>query len=298
MTRYFVCTNPYSGSGKSKRSLQQVKSLFNQQNIQADYVETQHAGHGKQIFQQLDFTSYTGMVVIGGDGSIHDAINGILTNANANPPPLGFIAGGSGNSLMHDLQCLSVEQAVNAILQGNTASMDILALQLDNQRLYSFNITGWGLISDIGIRSEKMRWLGASRYTLATLIELARLKFRRAQITVDGVSSYDVFTLISLCNTKHTGKAMCLAPKAELSDGLVDCLIIRQASRFTLLKFFPKVFNGTHVKAPVLDYQHIKTMQLKPQQPMTLLVDGEVVSEINQLDVTVLPEKLTYFSHS
>jgi YegS/Rv2252/BmrU family lipid kinase len=292
---FFVCTNPYSGAGKGIKALQQVSTLFKQAHIEASYTQTQHPGHGKHILQALDLSQYSGIIIIGGDGSIHDAINGLLNNPQTGIPPLGFVPAGSGNSLMHDLNCLSSTQAVKTILKGNTASLDILALQLDDQLIYSFNVTGWGLITDIGMTAEKMRWLGSSRYTICTLIELLRLQFRDAEITLNGKTTQDSFTFISLCNTKHTGKAMCIAPKAQLDDGLVDCLMIKQTSRLTLLKFFPQIFSGAHLNAPILNYQQIKTLQLKPKYPMNLLVDGEILENIQQLALTVLPKKLHYF---
>ena len=70
---------------------------------------------------------------------------------------------------MHDLGAVDINQALDKIIQNNSDTLDVLQLTYNNKTIYSFNIIGWGLVTDIVILAEKMRFLKSFRYTLASL---------------------------------------------------------------------------------------------------------------------------------
>ena len=84
-------------------------------------------------------------------------------------PVLGFLPGGTGNSVMHDLGGENYKNAIQNILNGKLNKIDILKLQFSDYIEYSLNIVGWGMVADINKLSEKLRFLGSSRYTLSSL---------------------------------------------------------------------------------------------------------------------------------
>ena len=86
--------------------------------------------------------------------------------------------------------------------------------------------------------------------------------------------------LIIACNTIHTGKGMKMAPKAKLNDGLIDLVVVRhgiKTSRMKLLSMLPKVYNGSHIKHPILEYYQVSEFLLIPDKDDILNIDGEIL---------------------
>lgn len=109
-------------------------------------------------------------VVIGGDGTLFQCVNGMLQRAPEHRVPLGLIPGGSGNSVLTDLRIkghdqAGEEQAMENILAGKFAWIDANRVTLDDEtQLFSVNELTWGLTGDVGADSEKARCLGPARY--------------------------------------------------------------------------------------------------------------------------------------
>lgn len=277
LKRLFMTVNPHGGYHKGAAILRQVKPVFDGAGIELDIYETEYAGHAREIIQSVEPTGADGFCVIGGDGTFHEVVNGLLSRPDKPDLPLGLIPAGTGNSFMHDFDCLDPVEAAKRIVTGNTQPIDVASISMDGQTRYAFNVIGWGLVTDILIRSERLRWLGESRYTIASALEVLKGKRRPARLTVDGQVTDDSFIFILACNTRYTGKGMLMAPRALLSDGLIDLIIVRKASRTELLRLLPKVFDGSHVTSPLLEYRQVKEFSLQPQADEPINIDGELI---------------------
>ena len=117
----------------------------------------------------LDLNGIIGLCLIGGDGTFHELVNGVLTRQDGQQVPLGYIPGGTGNSFMYDLKCLSPVEAVKRIILGATKKIDVVEVKMLNEKIYCVNIVGWGMAADINILSEKLRFMRPARYTIASL---------------------------------------------------------------------------------------------------------------------------------
>ena len=152
------------------------------------------------------------------------------------------------------------------------------------------NLIGWGMGNDIGLRAEKMRWLGPMRYNVASLIEILKYKGRQATIKIDGIKYDDRYALITICNTIHVGKGMKMAPNASLNDKKMDIIMIKDNfSKFELLKLFPQLFSGNHIKNKKVTYVQAETFSLKTLKNDILNIDGEVKGE-TPINIKVIPE--------
>ena len=168
-------------------------------------------------------------------------------------------------------------------------------VSIGQEVVYCFNIVGWGMVTDINRSAEKMRWLGEQRYNVTTLMHVFFLNRRRTKLILDGEEDEDEFIFILGCNTQYTGKGMRMAPRAKLDDGLIDVIVIRDATRRKLLNIFPKVFDGSHVDDPVVEYHQVKKYSLIPQEDDILNLDGELKGS-TPFDVEVLSAAFTVFA--
>tara|TARA_Y100000591_G_C21725513_1_gene641176 strand:+ start:146 stop:1033 length:888 start_codon:yes stop_codon:yes gene_type:complete len=291
LKKLYLTVNPFGGHKKGPKILKEVIPLFNENNIQLNVIETEYAGHNKKIAMEVDMNGYDGFCCIGGDGTMSEVINGVMNRKDLNRFPLGLITGGTGNSFMHDINCLDPVEATKRIIDGKRRKIDIFSCKTPDKLFYGFNILGWGIPTDANLLADKMRWIGSQRYNLASILEVLSHRKRFARVSIDNNSIASDFAFIIGCNTIHTGKGMKMAPLARLDDGLIDLIIVRKVSRFKLLKLFPKVFAGNHISDPGVDYRQVKKFSILPEKDRQLNIDGEVLGT-TPVEVEVLPQEI------
>ena len=275
--KFYMVVNPHGGLKKGAGILELVKPVFEVAGAELTVLITEYAGHAFEYARDVSYEGYDGFCAIGGDGTLHEVINGMLKREDGESLPIGLVTGGTGNSFMYDLNCLDPVEAAKRIVLGNRRALDIAKVDSNGEIIYAFNIVGWGLAVDGNILAEKMRWLGGARYDIAAILELLKGKKRLCQLIIDDKTYDEDFVFILGCNTIHTGKGMKMAPNAKLDDGKIDLIIVRKANRFSLLKLFPKLATGEHIKSPLVEYQQVKEFSIIPQKSNILNIDGEMI---------------------
>ena len=289
MKKYYLLVNPKGGHKKGLEIYEKVKHIFSSADIKVTVLHTEYAGHAFDFANTLAFTGYDGLCAIGGDGTFYEIINGMLKRDDKYKLPIGLITGGTGNSFMYDVDCLDPTEAAKRIVQHNLRPLDIAKVNANGKLFYAFNIIGWGLATDAGKLAEKLRWLGGLRYDVASIIEVLKGEDRIATLTLDKEVIKENFIFIIGCNTIHTGKAMKMAPLAQLNDGKIDLIIVRKTSRINLLKLFPKLFSGDHIKSPLVEYRQVENFSISLEQTNDLTIDGEIIGT-TPLDVQMIPK--------
>lgn len=277
MQKVYLIYNPFSGNKKAIGILNKIKPIFEEANLELDIIETEYAGHARKLANTLPFEGYDGLCVIGGDGTMHEIVNGLLKREDGAKIPIGLLPGGTGNSFMHDVDALDPEVAARRILTGRRRAVDIAHVDSNGEIIYGFNIVGWGLPTDITQRASKLKWLGGQCYNIASIIEVLRNKPRLAKLKIDNQNFAGDYGFILGCNTIHTGTAMKMAPLAQINDGLIDLIILRKAGRHKILYLFTKLFKGKHVGNPAVVYHQVKQFTIEPIEEHSLNIDGEVI---------------------
>ena len=289
MKKYYLLVNPKGGHKKGLEIYEKVKHVFTNADTNVTVLHTEYAGHAFDFANTLDFAGYDGLCAIGGDGTMYELINGMLKRDDNHKIPIGLITGGTGNSFMYDVDCLDPIDAAKRIVQHKLRPLDIAKVNANGELFYSFNIIGWGLATDAGKLAEKLRWLGGVRYDVASIIEVLKGKDRIATLTLEKEVIKENFIFIIGCNTIHTGKAMKMAPLAQLNDGKIDLIIVRKTSRINLLKLFPKLFSGDHIKSPLVEYRQVKNFSISLEETNDLTIDGEIIGT-TPLNVQMIPK--------
>ena len=288
---FLIIINPNSGKRKSVSVFKKyLKPSLENHSFNYETKTTTHYGHAEQIIESIDLLDFNAILVLGGDGTMHEVINGLLNREDKINLPIGNIPTGSGNSLLYDLGKFNIRESIDIIFKNETRKIDILELSTLNKKIYSMNLVGWGMGNDIGLRAEKMRWLGPMRYNIASLIEILKYKGRNATIKIDNIEYKDSYALITICNTKHVGKGMKMAPNASLNDKKMDIIMIKDNfSKLELLKLFPQLFSGNHIKNKKVTYIQAETFTLKTLKNDILNIDGEIKGE-TPINIKVLPK--------
>jgi sphingosine kinase len=268
-----------------------VRSIIEAAGSTVNLHTADHQGHACQIVKEADISNCDGIIGVGGDGTFHEIVNGLMQRQDGAKVPLGLIGAGTGNSFLHDLDCLRPDDAARRIIRGQKRGMDILRVETKDETIYAFNAVGWGLFSVANARAEKLRWLGGRRYTVAALLEIIKKRKYSAQLIADGKECQGDFVTIFACNTIHTGKGMKAAPRAKIDDGLVDLVCVWDDGRGALLKGFKGLYSGKYVNSPLVTYEQVRSFELQSSKEQMLTIDGELKG-YSPFTAVVLPKAI------
>ncbi len=288
MRKIHLVVNPESGHKKGKLILEKVKKEFQKANIFFDIHISEFAGHAIDLGRTLELNGWESICVIGGDGTMNEVINGMMSREDNVLVPIGMVPAGTGNSLMHDLDCLDRMSAVKKIIRRQFRKLDLFEVRTKQKLIYGFNVLGWGIPVDVNIRAEKMRWSRGQRYNLAALIEIIRKKIRPAKIVFDDKILEGQFTFVVACNTMYSGNNMKMAPPAQFDDGKIDLLVVRDTSRLKILSLFTKVFKGAHFNDPIISHFLVEKFSIYTKEAYPLNIDGQTIGE-TPIEVRMLP---------
>ncbi|MDG2384440.1 MAG: diacylglycerol kinase family lipid kinase [Pirellulaceae bacterium] len=282
--------NPQGGSRQGLSVLNELGELLSKAGVSLDSQPTQYPGHAIELCRDLSLDDYDCLCVIGGDGTVHDVVGGLMLRQQRPKLPICLVPAGTGNTLHQDLNCSTVASSGKAILTAQSRWLDVVEVKSTDRTTYCVNIVGWGAIATINQKAEKLRMLGGRRYAVAALLEIAWPRPRYAKITLDNEVIEGDFQFVIACVTKTTGKQMLMAPNAQIDDGRVDVVILRKATRSQMIKFFQRVFDGSHLQLPFVESRQVCKLRIEAAaSPLNL--DGEVEG-VSPFDAEVIPQAL------
>ena len=266
--------NQKAGKQRSKAIVHEIKDILVQKKIDFHFFNSDKGGSIIEFIQTENLTDLDGLCVLGGDGTINEAINGLMLSDQSQSLPLGIIPIGSGNAFAETLGELDPIKALSNILTGETRLIDVFTIDDREKTYFAINIIGWGMAAEVNILAEKLRWMGGIRYSIASLITVMRMKQKHLKVNL-GKNNIEGKALFFLAlNNVHTGKGMRMAPNAILDDGLIDIILVRSASKSRVLKIFTQLFSGTHVEDPYVEYSQITSFDIETEND-PLNIDGE-----------------------
>ena len=289
--RLHLITNPKGGVGDNVSLAKTAENFLNGHGIESRVLLTERAGHAREIVEGLELRHGDAVCGIGGDGTMNELLNGLMTRQPEARVPLTLLPGGTGNSLLHDLDGLEPMNVLERIVAGSRRSIDLFEVTVGETRRYGFNVIGWGLVSSGNQLAESLRVMGRLRYHIAGLLHiLANRKFR-GELEIDGATIAGPFTLLAGTNTIYIGEGMKLAPDARLDDGKLDLLYLQDATRLSLFRLFAKLGSGRHIGEPGVKHVQVSRFKLTTDESLPLNLDGELI-ESGTFEVQVLPGAL------
>ena len=238
-----LLVSPDAGRGKAANALTAIRATLASEGVDVVDISGTTAADSLEAACQIVDQGAERIVTVGGDGLIHLALQAVAETQTV----LGVIPVGTGNDFARALGLpTDPAEAVHSAL-GSALPTD--ALQIGEHWVASVATAGFS--GDVNERANGMRLpRGHSRYTIATLLELPRLKNRRVRLTIDDVvHEYDA-AMLAFANTRDFGGGMQICPDADPGDGLVDITVVADIGRFELLRFFRLVFDGRHLAHP------------------------------------------------
>jgi diacylglycerol kinase (ATP) len=215
--------------------------------------------------------------------------------------PLGLVPSGTGNDMARVLGIpfnnteAAIETLVAALEKGpRTIDLGLIRHHDDDgtpkQTWFACALSA-GFDAIVNDRANHMTYpKGPSRYIIALLIELAKLKPIGYTLTIDGVVTKTKAALVAIGNGQSLGGGMKITPDSQLDDGLLDVLVVQPLSRLSFLRVFPSVFRGEHVSDPRVSIVRAKRVVIE-SEGIAAFGDGERLGLL-PVDVEVVPGAL------
>lgn len=281
MIRFLV--NPSAGRGAGAACLDLLRPLAAAAGAQV--LVSESAADLISKAQQAAAEGVERLVVAGGDGTVHQAVQGLAQSDTA----LGFIPLGSGNDLATALGVpTDPAAAVEVAFSRPVRSMDLGRVSgAAGQRWFAI-YCGVGFDSEVTRRANQVRVLrGRWIYPWAVIKTLFGFQPPTYRLRHDRGSFEEPGMFITVANGPTFGGGMRIAPEARLDDGLFDLVTVRRLPKWKLLQVFPKVYTGDHVGYPEVEIQRTARVHIRLDREMMLYGDGEALIPIGADGVEV-----------
>ncbi len=260
---------------------------------------TQQPGHARQLARQAEEEGCDLIIAAGGDGTIHEVVNGLVQGNHARTR-LAVVPIGSGNDFVGSLGLpVDPQAALQRAFEGQVRRIDLARLEDDQGRFVIVsNAVGVGFDALIAIEASMItRVHGFPMYLLATLRTILfqyyapnfRFRFDQEKVAQPGL-------LLAIGLGARVGGGFRLTPEARHDDGLLDSCLIGPVGRLTMLRMLTQVMQGTHVTHSAVRMFRNQQISLTADQALPVHVDGEIFAyprnNVRRLTITSLPQAL------
>ncbi|MFZ1052176.1 MAG: YegS/Rv2252/BmrU family lipid kinase [Candidatus Sulfotelmatobacter sp.] len=293
---YLAIVNPAAGGGRTRKMLGPALERLRAGGIAVDLVETGGVGDATRIAREAYASGRRKFIAVGGDGTSYEVVNGLFPEASAaEPPTLGFLPLGTGNSFLRDFSDRGVEHAIESLISRRTQACDVLRLRHRTGVIHYINLLSVGFPADVAtLRERRFSGHGELGYIISIFLGLARLRRRPFPVRADGETEFDRRRCLFLTfnNSKFTGGTMMIAPKAEVNNGLIEYVRWGAIGRLGLMRNLPGLYDGTHIEHRLAERKAVRRVEFDLNEAVDVMVDGEVLTlHCEKLDV--LPGALT-----
>ena len=273
-----VILNPAANRGKAKAVGAKVFQYFAEAGIPVVNLSGETAlAATEKANVMIKSQDLSGIVAIGGDGTSQLGMN----LAVPNQLPLGLIPAGSGNDQVRELgiSLTDTKAAVDNIIASldEPRRVDAMKVSVSGREFWSLGSISAGFDALCATRANSLKWpKGPNSYVAALLLELPSFKAIKYHLDVDGEKRVIDAMLCGVANVKNFGGGMKISPNSEITDGELEVFILHQVSRGRLLRIFPTVYKGGHLKFPEIEIFKAKSVKISNDSfPVTC--DGELV---------------------
>ncbi|MFL5384148.1 MAG: diacylglycerol/lipid kinase family protein [Longimicrobiaceae bacterium] len=291
---FYVILNPTAGGGAAARAWPAVRAVLQDAGARVELAETARHGHAVELAGAAARAGWPAIVAMGGDGTVHEVVNGLLRASNGDPaaPALGIVPVGSGNdfSLLAGLPRDPAE-AARRIVSGAERRVDVGRVG----DCWFTNGVGVGLDARVAVeanRNRRLRGIGIYLWALARVLRSFRAPVMRVEI--DGAEVIErPLTLATVGNGGRHGGGFWICPAAKIDDGLLDVCVCDELGKLRILRFLPKVLRGTHVGESCVHMRTARRVRITSDTPLPVHVDGEILSEsARELEIEIAPGRL------
>jgi len=284
--KWLVIVNPNAGSKKGAKDWTKISHLLTQEGFDFHCIFTEHRNHAIHLTERNLEKGYRNFIVVGGDGTMNEVLNGIMSQTviPMEEISLGMIPVGTGNDWCRTFGVpFDYGKAINILKAKKIFRQDIgkVSYHKKNETFqrYFLNVAGMGYDALVAKKTNILKEKGKGgplAYIYFVFASLFQYKFMEGFIEIDDrvVFKGEIFSMnVGIC--KYNGGGMMQVPFAIPDDGLLDMMIIKKASKFIVIRYARKLYDGTLVNLPVVKTFRGKSIRIRSTGKIYLETDGE-----------------------
>lgn len=277
--KYIFIINAIAGRGRYKKILSNIERICKERDTEYEIRYISEEKDGSQI--ALEYKDEENVIyVVGGDGTITKTIAGIVGTKNK----LGVIPSGSGNDTYRTIKMLP---------KGET-KIDLAKIN----DTYFINVACTGVDAEVANNLDKLKETKiptSQLYNASIIYTFVKFKHKRMKLHTSIKDIDSKYTILSICNGAYYGGGFNIAPKAELTDGLLDIYYGEKMSKIEMIPLLLKMKKGKHEGKRKIHKFRTDHVEINFEEEITFNVDGEKVTN-NHFTIDILPKVLNVYN--
>ncbi len=293
--------NPMADLGRAWKTANDLRPIAQEFKGELSWSGTVYPTHATELAKQAAEEGCDIVVAMGGDGTVHEVMNGLMQVPAERRPVMGVVPIGSGNDFAYSMGITNKsDQALASVFKGeNIQVVDVGLITDENGRTEYFdNTLGIGFDTVVTIRSHKLPIVKGFLMYLTAVIQTIILNHNpaRMQIETESEKWQDNVIMLTLCNGPREGGGFMLSPNSSNNDGKMEFVTVGKISRATMFRLLPEFLKGTHMRFKQVRMGEFKTMKISSDLPLYIHADGEIYtsfgSNLRGASFEILPQAL------
>lgn len=289
-----VIANEKANWGSGRRKIMHAMDFLRRWGYPFSLSTAEYSGHAKELAAAAAAQKVDNVIVIGGDGTLNEVINGLLAPGHTHTPCLGIIPAGSSNDFSKSLGIpQDLEEACRAIVNGKTRDVDVGQAGPH----YFCSASCLGYFAEVAARSLHMKGFGGSlRYTIPALSVIRQMAAGwQMSVKADERTFHGAYAVLLVGNAPRFG-GLTMLPRARPDDGLLDCLLIEMAGKWEALQLIPLVYRQALERHRGATRFQAASVSVTLDHPSRVCNDGEVYADsVRSIEYRVHPRRLRIF---
>ncbi|MBL8063647.1 MAG: diacylglycerol kinase family lipid kinase [Anaerolineales bacterium] len=293
--------NPMADMGRAWKTANDLRPIAQEFQGELTWSGTVYPTHAIELARQAAEEGYDLVVAMGGDGTAHEVMNGLMQVPAEKRPVMGIVPIGSGNDFAYSIGLTqrSAHALAHALKAENVRPVDIgLMTDEHGRKEYFDNTIGIGFDAVVTIRSHKLPIVKGFLMYLTAVIQTIILNHNPARVTVETDSGKwtDDLLMLTLCNGPREGGGFMLSPNSKNNDGILESVAVTKVSRAMMFRLVPEFMSGTHMRFKQIRMGEFKKMSISSNLPLYIHADGEIFtsfgSNLKKASFEILPQAL------
>lgn len=283
---YHIIINPLAGGTKAIRAMETIERVFNERGEKFSIHRTDKLGDSRKIAAALTRPAEDGdkkrvnVIVVGGDGTVHEVLNGITDPTRCN---LGIIPMGTGNDFATTAGIPEdVERALDIIIGSEPRDTDFLIVG----GVRCMNIAGLGIDVEVLARYARAKKKGKLTYFRCLLQSVFTYKGTKIDVEIDGEKSSHLAFIAAACNGNKFGGGIVISPTAKIGDGKISVTVVDMIKGLGIIKALSQLSKGKITDNPAAHAYECDRISVKSDEKFIVQLDGELYENLD-FDVTL-----------
>jgi diacylglycerol kinase (ATP) len=293
--------NPMADMGRAWKTANELRPIAQEFKGELTWSGTVYPTHAIELARQAAEEGCDMVIAMGGDGTAHEVMNGLMQVPAEKRPVMAVVPIGSGNDFAYSIGMTqkSSHALAHALSSDNIQPVDIgLMTDEHGRQEYFDNTLGIGFDAVVTIRSHKLPIVKGFLMYLTAVIQTIILNHNpmTMRIETEAGTWEDKLLMLTLCNGPREGGGFMLAPDAKNNDGKMETVAVTKVSRGTMFRLVPEFMKGTHMRFKQVRMGEFKKLTLTSDLPLYIHADGEVFtsfgSNLKKVSFEILPQAL------